>query len=117
MMKKLQSQVIGVDSGEIVLFEHFNSDGPMWSGHGPREVVQPVIFDEPFTDLPAVTLGLVMWDIAEGSNSRIDLGTQTISTRGFEIRLRTWGDTRIARVRVSWQAIGPVRDDELWEID
>ena len=29
-----------------------------------------------------------------------------ISPEGFEIVFRTWGDTKVARVRVAWQAIG-----------
>lgn len=116
-MKKFHSHIIGVASGEEVLFEHFNSDGPMWAGNGPREVIYPIVFDEAFIDLPVVTASLSMWDMADGANARLDLSVQTVSTRGFELRLRTWGDTRIARVRAAWQAIGPARDDELWEID
>ena len=116
-MKKFSSHVIGIASGEEVIFEHFNADGPMWAGEGPREVVYPILFSEPFTDVPVVTAGLSMWDIAADANSRVDLSVQTVSTRGCELRLRTWGDTRIARVRVSWQAIGPARDDELWDIE
>ena len=35
---------------------------------------------------------------------------------GFALVFRTWGDTRVARVRATWMAIGPVRDDDTWDV-
>ena len=36
---------------------------------------------------------------------------------GFEIVFRTWGDTRVARVRADWLALGEVADeDDAWEL-
>jgi hypothetical protein len=30
---------------------------------------------------------------------------------------RTWGDTRVARVRADWMAIGEQRSDEDWDVE
>jgi len=35
---------------------------------------------------------------------------------GFDLVFRTWGDTKVARVRIGWIAIGPVKSDDDWEL-
>ena len=35
---------------------------------------------------------------------------------GFDLAFRTWGDTKVARVRIGWIAIGPVKCDDDWEL-
>jgi hypothetical protein len=50
------------------------------------------------------------------TNSRVDLVAENITTEGFHIVFRTWGDTRIARVRADWMAIGAVQDEDNWEV-
>ena len=47
---------------------------------------------------------------------RADVSTETITEDGFDLVFRTWGDTRVARVRVSWTAIGEVADPEDWDL-
>jgi len=39
-----------------------------------------------------------------------------VTATGFEIVFRTWADTRIARIRADWIAIGPARDEEDWDV-
>lgn len=116
-MKKLRTQTIGIDEGNVVLFSDFETDGPMWTGEGPRETRARVRFSEDFMAPPSVKVGLTMWDISNGANARADVSAEEVDTGGFEIRFRTWGDTRIARVRVGWQAIGPMKDDDMWEVE
>jgi len=116
-MKKLRTHTIGIDEGNVVLFEDFEIGGPMWSGHGPREAHRDVRFSEAFLAPPAVKVGLTMWDISNGANARADIAAEDVGPDGFRIRFRTWGDTRIARVRVGWQAIGPMKDDDLWDVE
>ncbi|HRO16248.1 MAG TPA: H-type lectin domain-containing protein [Paracoccus sp. (in: a-proteobacteria)] len=98
----------GVSQGSLVLFSDFENDGPMWAGQGPRSVRRIVVFDRPFLDSPAVHVGLGMWDIAGGANQRVDVLAEDVTAEGFVIRFQTWGDTRIARVRADWLAIGRV---------
>jgi hypothetical protein len=115
-MQRLSSFAIGVDQGNVSLFSDFEAGGPMWVGHGSRTARARVTFSEPFAAVPAVTVGLSLWDFAHETNTRADLSTENVTEEGFTILFRTWNDTRIARVRVSWQAIGPLKDDDLWEI-
>lgn len=114
-MKKFRG-TIAVDQGSRVLFEDFAQDGAMWVGEGPREVRLRQDFAQVFVDVPVVTIGLSMWDIACSTNSRLDIAAEQVTGSGFEIVFRTWADTRIARVRADWLAIGPLRDEEDWDV-
>jgi H-type lectin domain len=107
---------IGVQQGTEVLFSDFANDGVMWSGEGPREVRQGLRFAEAFAEAPAVLVGISMWDIDHKVNSRVDISAEDITETGFQIVFRTWGDSRIARIRADWTAIGPLRDDEDWDV-
>jgi hypothetical protein len=115
MMRRF-SGVLGVEQGSKILFSDFSHDGPMWTGSGPREVRVSQEFGEPFQAPPVVSVTVSMWDIDHQSNSRIDISAEAITRAGFEIVFRTWGDTRIARIRADWTAIGPARDDDDWEV-
>ncbi|MCB6179185.1 H-type lectin domain-containing protein [Rhodobacter sp. Har01] len=115
-MKRFRSSV-GVLQGTKVLFSDFADGGQMWTGHGPRECRVAVSFAEAFAQVPAVTVGLTMWDMDHKTNSRVDLTAEDVTVKGFKLVFKTWGDTRIARVRADWMAIGTVRDDDDWEVD
>lgn len=46
---------------------------------------------------------------------RMDFFAEDITATGFRAVFKTWGDTKIARLQMAWQAIGEVADpDELW---
>ena len=98
----------GVAQGSVMLFSDFQDEGPMWTGHGPRMVRHVVSFDVPFLAPPAVHVGLGMWDIAAETNQRVDVTSEQVTAQGFVILFQTWGDTRIARVRADWLAIGRI---------
>ncbi len=115
-MKRLQNHLIGVDQGEIQIFSHFQDDGPMWSGTGPRRAARSVRFSEPFRHPPAVHVSLAMWDIHASTNPRMDLTAEEVTTEGFTILLQTWGDTQIARARANWLAIGELPHEDDWNI-
>jgi H-type lectin domain len=110
------SGAIAVQQGSCILFSDFSHDGPMWAGEGPREVRRMQAFDEPFLVPPAVTVGISMWDIDHQANSRIDISAENISAEGFEIVFRTWSDSRIARIRADWLAIGTTRAEDEWDV-
>ncbi|PLL14118.1 hypothetical protein C0V75_01315 [Tabrizicola sp. TH137] len=116
-MKRLSSNTIGVLQGSRVLFSDFATDGVMWTGHGDRESRFAVVFSDPFRAPPAVMVGISLWDMDHRTNMRADLTAENVTETGFHLVFRTWGDTRIARIRADWTAIGPVQDDEDWEID
>ena len=107
---------IGIEQGSRILFTDYAHDGAMWTGSGPREVRQHQDFKESFAEPPAVLVGVSMWDIAHQTNSRLDISAENVTARGFEIVFRTWADTRIARIRADWTAIGRLRDEDDWDV-
>jgi hypothetical protein len=111
------SNRLGVQQGSEMLFSDFADGGVMWTGQGPREKRVRIAFATGFVSAPAVTVGISMWDIDHRSNSRVDLMAEKIGLEGFDLVFRTWGDTRIARIRADWTAIGPVSDDDAWDVE
>jgi hypothetical protein len=106
----------GIEQGTRILFSDFAHDGAMWTGSGPREVRQTQSFKEAFVEPPVVTVGISMWDMDHKTNSRVDILAENVTATGFEIVFRTWGDTRVARVRADWMALGAVKDDDNWDV-
>jgi len=98
------------------MFTDFADDGPMWTGSGDRETRHIVTFAAMFLEPPVVQVGLSMWDTDHQTNARLDLATECVSETGFHLVFKTWGDTRVARVRASWTAIGPVRGEDDWDV-
>lgn len=115
-MRKLQNHLIGVDQGRKILFSDYENGGEMWTGKGQRRKRVPVNFSETFKTPPAVTVAMDMWDMDRGQNQRADIIAENITPKGFEIVFSTWGDTKIARVRAAWTAIGEVRSDDEWDV-
>ncbi len=115
-MRRITTSSIGVAQGSRVLFSDFADGGVMWTGQGARESRFVVTFKEPFVDVPAVTVGISMWDLDQKTNSRADISAEAVTATGFHIVFRTWGDTRVARIRADWMAIGAVRDEDDWDV-
>ena len=108
--------MVGVDQGDVVLFSAFEHDGDMWTGDGPRVTRAHVQFSEAFRAFPSVCVSISMWDMSNAANARADVQAEDVTHEGFAIVFRTWGDTKVARVRVSWQAIGEVPHGDEWEL-
>jgi hypothetical protein len=115
-MRKLESHVIGIDQGDVVLFSDFEHDGEMWTGEGPRNTRARVEFSEAYEAPPAVSVSVSMIDMSNDANWRADVQAEKITRSGFDIVFRTWGDTKVARVRVAWQSIGALSTDDAWDI-
>ncbi|RPE66425.1 H-type lectin domain-containing protein [Pacificibacter maritimus] len=115
-MQKIDTHRLGIEQDSLLLFSDFQDGGAMWTGKGPRELRRVIEFDEPFLRAPAVTVGLSMLDIDQASNHRVDICAEMVNEEGFVIVFRTWGDTRVARVRADWMALGPVRHDDDWDV-
>lgn len=115
-MKRLKSHAVGVDSGDLVLFSEFEDGGDMWTGHGQRERRRHVKFSESYLEPPTVKLSPSLWDIDATTVIRADTVAEAVTADGFDMVFRTWGDTRVARMRISWIAIGPLADDDDWDI-
>ncbi|KAJ55127.1 ATP synthase [Actibacterium mucosum KCTC 23349] len=115
-MQRLDGRNIGVDQGETHLFSDYEDGGAMWTGSGPREVRKRVTFSASYRTPPSVSVALSMWDMDQKTNARAEIQAEKVSTTGFEIVFKTWADTRIARVRASWMAIGELPFDDDWEL-
>jgi H-type lectin domain len=116
-MKRFSSGRVGVEQGSTVLFADFQTGGPMWTGQGLREARTTVPFKERFREAPAVMAGLSLWDFDQGTNVRAEIATEKVTAKGFVLVFKTWGDTRVARARADWIAIGAVRDEDDWDVD
>lgn len=115
-MRRLRSHLIGIDQGEVPLFADFEDGGAMWTGTGPRERRRPVWFGQKFLCVPVVQVTVSLWDVDTGSAVRAELTAENITQARFEIVFRTWLDTRVARIRVAWMAIGELAGEDDWDI-
>ena len=115
-MKRISSNSVGIEQGSRVLFSDFADGGVMWTGQGARESRHLVAFKEAFSEPPSVMASMSMWDIDHKHTSRADITAENITETGFHLVFRTWGDTRVARVRADWMAIGAVKGDDDWEL-
>ncbi|MFO6464655.1 H-type lectin domain-containing protein [Jannaschia sp. KMU-145] len=115
-MRKLRNHLIGVQQGSHVMFSDFEDGGEMWTGRGPREARVRIAYDEPFKTIPVILTALAMFDIDERTNQRADLTHGNVTEEAFDMIFRTWGDTRVARIRADWTAIGEVRADDEWDV-
>lgn len=117
-MRRIGGHEVGLDQGSVVLFSDFIDGGTMWTGEGPRELSHEVRFVEPFQFAPTVQVSISMWDMDHKSNQRADISAADVRPDGFRIVFRTWGDTRVARIRADWLAIGEVRSvDDWWDLE
>ncbi|KFE34420.1 H-type lectin domain-containing protein [Thioclava atlantica] len=115
-MITVESHRLGMQQGSLVLFSDFQDGGEMWDGEGPRALRKPVRFAEGFRSAPMVHVSLSMWDLDCNHNGRMDVAAEKVTPEGFEIVFKTWGDTRVARVRADWIALGGVSHEDDWEI-
>lgn len=116
-MLRFSHTAVGVQQGSAFLFSAFEDNGPMWTGTGPRVARVAVGFPQAFRDVPVVHVGLSMWDIAVEANQRVDIMAEEVTPAGFTLVFRTWGDTRVARVRADWLAIGPADHVDDFAVD
>lgn len=116
-MQRLRTNLVGVDQGSVVLFSDFEDGGEMWTGRGAREALTTILYNGVFLNPPTVSVNISMWDMDQETNIRADVSTVQITREGFQIIFKTWGDTRIARVRATWTAIGEVKSEEDWDVD
>ncbi len=105
---------IFVDQGDDLLFSDCEIGGDFWIGSGKRERRKVIKFSEAFKSAPIVHVGLSMWDIDNTTNARADLTLGLITKESFEVIFQTWGDTRFARSRARWMAIGEAHYEDDW---
>lgn len=115
-MKKIRNHLVGVDQGSDLLFSDYEDGGEMWAGNGARMHRRKIRFSEPFRKTPSVQVAISMIDTDHATNQRIDLTAENVTEKGFEVVFRTWEDTRIARIRADWLAIGELPQEDDWDL-
>ncbi|WP_316015034.1 H-type lectin domain-containing protein [Roseobacter sp. HKCCA0434] len=116
-MRRIDTNWLGVADGFVTLFDHWQEPSEMWEGVGERQVRAVVTFERPFTAPPSVTLSTNLIDAHSGPYLRLNLRAEDVAESGFTLIADTWDDTRIARLGVRWQALGPLTDpDEVWDV-
>ena len=115
-VRHFAGSLVGVDRGSVMLFSDFENGGPMWTGHGPREVRHLITFKSAFKGIPVVQANISMWDMDRRTNMRGDLSVEEITATGCTIVFKTWDDTRIARLRADWLAIGEIPAEDDWDV-
>ncbi|UWQ29725.1 H-type lectin domain-containing protein [Leisingera sp. M523] len=116
-MKRLRNPRTGVDQGDAEVFSDFEDNGEMWTGSGPRERRRAVSFSAAFASPPSVQVSVSLWDMDTSAAIRAELVAENITCEGFEIVFRTWADSRAARLRAGWLAIGDLPHADDWDVD
>ncbi len=114
-MKRIYASTIGVDQGSELLFSDFDNSGAMWAGEGARARRVSVVFSEAFKHAPSVMVTLEMFDMDQRTNQRAETVVENVTKTGCDIVFKTWGDTKVARARAAWMAIGGVEAEDNWE--
>ncbi|XP_071133208.1 uncharacterized protein [Mytilus edulis] len=63
-----------------------------------------ITFNPPFTAVPALVYGLYLYDTSKDSNSRLVTEVTNLSKSGFNMKIKTSGDTKMWGARISWMA-------------
>lgn len=116
-MKRLRSGSVGLDSGDVVVFSDFEDGGEMWTGRGQRERRKHIKFSESYRNAPIVQVSVSLWDVDTRSALRADVVAEAVTEKGFDLVFRTWGDTKIARVRAQWTSMGELLEEDDWVVD
>jgi hypothetical protein len=65
-----------------------------------------VVFERAFSAPPVVHVGIAGIDVCKDDNARLRVRALDITSSGFVVEARTWLNTKIWSVDVSWLAIG-----------
>ena len=76
------------------------------TGSGDRTADKLVRFDIPFQKPPQVVIGLTKFDTNKDRNARLSVEAKDVGAASFEVEFKTWSDTLVYGVEVSWLAYG-----------
>ncbi|HCE72251.1 H-type lectin domain-containing protein [Ruegeria pomeroyi] len=115
-MKLFSSHPVAIQQGDEAMFSDFENGGDMWTGSGSRERRKPVLFEQTFRSTPVVMVTISLWDVDTSAAVRAEVKAENVTPEGFELVFRTWADTRVARLRLGWTAIGDMRNEDDWDV-
>ena len=106
VLKDQISKQVKIQSGE------FNADFPSNTNHymhcstGFRSFKKYINFNEKYEKIPKVIVSIKGLDTNKDTNIRLYLKTENIDTSGFDLLVKTWDNTSIYGVKISWISIG-----------
>ncbi len=92
-----------IQAGRLEIF----SDEPGWNlaqGTGDRSFRKLIVFEKQFMHSPLVVTSLSGLDAAKEWNLRLVVEPQAVTPFGFDLEMRTWADTSISYLAVTWMA-------------
>lgn len=90
------------------VFAHSGTPGwNLLTGTGDRFFDTAVTFNQILSIAPLIQANLAAVDADAQPNLRIELLPANITTLGFTLRIHTWADTKLHRVRANWFALMP----------
>ncbi len=99
----IQNNNINIQSGEwYVEFFAYNEYKHMMNSRGERSITKHIEFDVKFKKTPKVIASISLLDIKRGTNLRVNVYAEHINASGFDLRIATWDDTKLYRLRGSW---------------
>jgi len=78
----------------------------LWKSSGDRSVLRHIYFNEKYETTPQVLVSLSGLDICNEKNARVKVYAENIDINGFDIKIFTWGDSSLWRIKVSWISFG-----------
>jgi hypothetical protein len=75
------------------------------SGSGERTATAEITFTKPFEVKPEIVLSINLLDADKAANTRVSLKPASISRDGFTIQVKTWADTKINSIGITWVAV------------
>jgi len=97
-----------IQSG-VLKFDINTPDFTLNKNEGDRLVQMEVAFPKPFTIKPDVFLFVNFLDADKGTNTRYEVKSMSISRDGFICQVKTWADTKIHGIGVSWMALSSAK--------
>jgi hypothetical protein len=94
-----------IESGDFFA----NVAEPGWllhEGEGQRTHVSAIRFGGGFTKEPLVVLGVTGLDTEKHTDTRFNVSAHHVNREGFDLCIRTWGDTAVLAIEVNWLAHG-----------
>ncbi|NLS00663.1 hypothetical protein HGP17_27865 [Rhizobium sp. P38BS-XIX] len=73
-------------------------------GNGDRSFWKRIVFDREFMHTPFVTASLSGIDASKDNNLRLVLQPHNVTPFAFDLEVRTWADTTISYVALTWMA-------------
>lgn len=70
----------------------------------PNQLVHGITFEHEYTSIPNVVVWLNGFEIGEGADWKLSVGAMNVTTKGFALKGKIWGGTRLYHMEATWIA-------------